>query len=223
MVEPELAYVRSLVSDGRAVDVGANKGVYTYEMWRQGWTVEAFEPVPECADLLIDWASVNVSVNVHQVALSSKSGSSELFVPLRPDGRLEDALASLERSSALETRRSILVQTRTLDSFNFDDVRIIKIDVEGHERAVMDGARETIRKCAPVLLIEIEQRHSRDAKITDLFAEIKAIGYSGFYLSNEGRRSIQEFSPDRDQPVGGSVNASNYINNFIFTPAKPNR
>src|SRR6266568_3035020 len=51
-----------------------------------------------------------------------------------------------------------VVEVRTLDSFEFSDVAMIKIDVEGHEEAVVAGAEETIRRCRPSLLIESEER-----------------------------------------------------------------
>jgi hypothetical protein len=47
------------------------------------------------------------------------------------------------------------VDVRTLDSFGFNDVRFIKADVEGSEREVLDGARETIARDRPMLLLEL--------------------------------------------------------------------
>jgi hypothetical protein len=47
------------------------------------------------------------------------------------------------------------VEVRTLDSFRFPDVRFIKADVEGSEREVLDGAKETIARDRPVLLLEL--------------------------------------------------------------------
>ena len=52
------------------------------------------------------------------------------------------------------------VELRTLDSYGFEDVAFIKIDVEGHEEAVLAGAGDTLVRAKPVLLIEIEERHN---------------------------------------------------------------
>jgi FkbM family methyltransferase len=49
------------------------------------------------------------------------------------------------------------VDLRTLDSFNLDKVTVIKIDVQGFERQVLLGAKETITKWRPILFIEIEE------------------------------------------------------------------
>ncbi|MGC9166518.1 MAG: FkbM family methyltransferase [Thermoplasmata archaeon] len=46
------------------------------------------------------------------------------------------------------------IETRTLDSFNFDKVDLIKIDVEGLELSVLDGTRETIGKFHPKIILE---------------------------------------------------------------------
>jgi FkbM family methyltransferase len=47
------------------------------------------------------------------------------------------------------------VDCRTIDSYNFDDVDAIKIDVEGSELFVMEGALETIKRCRPAIQVEI--------------------------------------------------------------------
>src|SRR5262249_32531881 len=47
------------------------------------------------------------------------------------------------------------VEIRTLDEFALKDVRFIKADVEGSEREVLDGARETIGRDRPVILLEL--------------------------------------------------------------------
>jgi hypothetical protein len=48
----------------------------------------------------------------------------------------------------------ITVDTRALDSFRFEQVDYIKIDVEGHEMAVLEGARDTLGRCRPWLVVE---------------------------------------------------------------------
>jgi len=48
----------------------------------------------------------------------------------------------------------VTVPMRTLDSFDYTDIGFIKIDVEGYEYKVLLGAKETIKKYRPVLLVE---------------------------------------------------------------------
>ena len=51
-------------------------------------------------------------------------------------------------------KSEILVQQKTLDSFNFANVDYIKIDVEGHELKVLKGAYKTIQKYSPLIVVE---------------------------------------------------------------------
>jgi len=48
----------------------------------------------------------------------------------------------------------VLVQQKTLDSFVFEDVDYIKIDVEGHELKVLQGATNTIKTYNPLIVVE---------------------------------------------------------------------
>ncbi len=79
--------------------------------------------------------------------------------------------------------KEISVQTKPLDEFNFKDVGLIKIDVEGAEDAVLDGAINTIKNNMPVIIIELEDRHS----IGTLQRNIKKlgdIGYQSYFIFN---------------------------------------
>ena len=61
------------------------------------------------------------------------------------------------------------VKTNKLDNFKFSNkISFIKIDVEGHELKVIDGAKETLKKHKPNLLIEIEEKHSKKQNINQL-------------------------------------------------------
>ena len=61
----------------------------------------------------------------------------------------------------------IKVDCRTIDSFNFSNVGLIKIDVEGAEKEVLMGARNTIIDNRPNLIIENELIHQNDTN--DIF------------------------------------------------------
>lgn len=58
-------------------------------------------------------------------------------------------------SNSKNTYDKVQVPVNTIDSFDFDTVDFIKIDVEGFELAVVRGARNTIKSCRPVLQIEL--------------------------------------------------------------------
>jgi FkbM family methyltransferase len=68
----------------------------------------------------------------------------------------------------------IRLAVRTLDSFGFENVGMMKIDVEGFEEKVLQGARETIRKNHPIIFIEILNREMLESEI---FQFLRAEGY----------------------------------------------
>ena len=67
-LEAELKLLPFLVKRGETViDIGGNRGQYTYALWQLGSKVQVFEPNPVCSRVLMAWASSKNSVSVHQV------------------------------------------------------------------------------------------------------------------------------------------------------------
>jgi FkbM family methyltransferase len=212
---------------GRAIDVGANTGAYTYAFSRIFEAVEAFEPQPWCAAGLADFARVREGVRVHRLGVSDRAHRTDLYVPVvagRWRSHLATGLASLTPHPALPSRR-VPIDLVPLDAFGFGDVAAIKIDVEGHEREVLEGARETIVRCKPTLVVEIEQRHlAAGVTIDELFATLRSLGYRGWFFRRGVVTPVDEFHVQRDQlayvnAVALGYAVPEYINNFIFTPS----
>ena len=152
--EPELRLLPALCDHHRlSVDVGANEGGYAWHMRRFSRGLYVFEPLPELAARLSSGFALDRRVHVQQVALSDKSGTAQLRVPGSKKG-LNTGLATVEpaNNSLGEEVSCFDVQLRTLDSYALRNVGFIKIDVEGHELAVLRGGRELIeivRSCVP--------------------------------------------------------------------------
>ncbi len=214
--EPEIVLLPHLAdANTTAIDAGANKGVYTHHMRRRYSRVIAFEPLPPMARAL---ARAAPRAEVHQIALSDKHGSARLTLPVGFNelGSIETAVKSqTAQSGPLEAHD---VTVRSLDSFAFDNVGLLKIDVEGHELAVLEGARQLIASSKPSVLIEVEERHKTGAvDAVRSFFDVR--DYEGFYLDGHRFRSLRDFDLSRDQPASAVVDAvktSRYINNFIF-------
>ena len=153
--EPELAILAELMPrGGTALDVGANQGVFAYALAERADRVVAFEPNPDYARFA-RWM-LRGRAEVHPVALSDQPGRATFHVPLADDGMVLHLAGSLKRTHTQFARnRTYEVEVRTLDSFGFTDVRFIKVDVEGSEREVLDGARATIARDRPPLLLEL--------------------------------------------------------------------
>jgi FkbM family methyltransferase len=153
--EPELRILSDIVPPGRpAIDVGANRGYYSYALSKVTRSVIAFEPHP----LLARFARRKLSpaIPVHEVALSNRSGSTILHVPQVKNGVDVHFNASITKSYPyFTTYIEIPVRMATLDEFAFDDVGFIKIDVEGADMDVVEGGRRTIERCRPTMVIEL--------------------------------------------------------------------
>jgi FkbM family methyltransferase len=157
--EPHFAELfRLVVRPGdRCVDVGANIGVHTVRLAQlagRNGRVIAIEPDPD----LVRRARRNVLVNgldnvtLVNAAASQSPGEMILYRP-GPDDT-NRARASLLRHAYL-TGGEITVPVVTVDDVCGDDrVALIKIDVEGHESAVVLGAAETIKRDAPSVVFE---------------------------------------------------------------------
>ena len=212
--EFELKLIAQLVrSDQLAVDIGANIGTYTYHMSRHARRVEAFEPNPDVAWRLRGQFGANVTVNL--VALSSGYGPATFQIPIAADGGEVTALGSLvDHGWKPGEARKIIVPMMTLDAYELEQVGLIKIDVEGHEEAVLDGAARTIARERPNLLVECESRHNPGG-IERLCSRMAGLDYAGAFYLDGVRRPVAEFSSDL-QAQDRTPEA--YVNNFLFRP-----
>jgi FkbM family methyltransferase len=221
-----LRVVDALVSRGDVVvDVGASRGLFSSRMHdlvgRRG-AVHAFEPNPAHHQRLQAVAD-DGTVTVYPAALSDHEGHATLQVPLI-DGRAYTGLASLEQRSD-PSARTVIVPTLRLDDVLGPDepLSFIKCDVEGHEDAVMRGARGVLTRNRPAVLVEIEQRH-RIADAAKAFDEFRAMGYAGWALFPGGLRPLDAFDLERDQlaflasPRAGEIMPRGYVHNFLFLP-----
>jgi FkbM family methyltransferase len=152
--EPELGILHELVPPGcTAIDVGANRGYYSYALARIAGRVEAFEPNPVLARFARQ--KLGPKVRIHQVALADREGREKFYVPQDEHGvdqHLGGNLGNIYGSSRYAEHE---VRVATLDSFGFDEVGFIKIDAEGSEIAVINGAKDTIARCRPNLVVEL--------------------------------------------------------------------
>ena len=224
----ELRAIReALIGGGVALDVGANKGSYLYSMarWAGSSQIVAFEPQRALAQYLAGACQRSglTNVTVENLALSNRAGELDLFVP----GDSHSPGASLEASIADKTDcHKETVTVTTLDLYAAENlkgpVRVIKIDVEGHELAVVQGALGLIRRDKPLLVIECEGRHMPAGKtVHEFIALVVSLGYTAT-LAMPGLRELPaaEFRDEVHQKQTGERfwDAKDYYNNFIFRP-----
>ncbi len=222
--EPELWLIRHVIAPGTtAIDVGASIGMYAAEMARHAAKVIAFEANPQVAAFTARVAPRNVEVI--NVALSSTSGRASLKIPLNAKGHAIDELATIEPGNPLHASEaaSTHVEMKRLDDFEISDCSFIKIDVEGHEEAVLDGAAALIAAQRPVLMVELNEDFNPGV-VKRLAARHAALNYRGLFLSQGKLRPISGFDPARHQnaenlkPRHKLPRGAEFINNLLFVP-----
>jgi FkbM family methyltransferase len=144
--------------------------------------VVAFEPNPDYARFA-RWM-LRGRAEVHEVALSDRSGRATFYVPLSDSGTALHFAGNLKQShSQFQNTQAYDVEVRTLDSFDLVNVTFIKADVEGSEREVLDGARATIARSRPAMLLELlSGTHGDPAGYAAAICE--SFGYDAFIVQH---------------------------------------
>jgi FkbM family methyltransferase len=219
--EPEALLIPFLCrSDRPSIDVGAHYGGYAIRMLRHSSQVHIFEPQPMLVKRLAAAFRFQSRVHVHPFGLSDRSGVAGLRIPLR-SGQRGTGLATIDPDNRLDEMPTDVVEVaiKRLDEFNIHAPAFIKIDVEGHEEAVLRGGLTMIRRWKPNMLIEAEERHHPQT-VKALINVLEPLGYEGFFLQSGVARPIAEFTPKIHQKsaaiAGGYKQRGSYFNNFIF-------
>jgi FkbM family methyltransferase len=182
--EHELDVLGDIVQPGgTAVDVGANQGFFAFAFARLADRVEAFEPNPDYAAFAR--TMLGKLARVHTVALSNRSGTAQFVVPVSEQGAVLHLAGSIGHAVPAEGGSlRFAVEVRTLDSYAFTDLRVIKVDVEGSEMEVLEGARATIQRDRPVLIVELlTGAHADPVALTE--AICATYGYTAWLVTKD--------------------------------------
>lgn len=225
---PDVQLVASLCDPDRvSLDIGADVGEFTIAMLASSRSVIAFEPRPaQARELASMFGAVGAAVWVEAVALSDTPGVTTMRVVQSDPGRSTIDAENVLGDSGGGAVESIDVPVKRLDDLRLDNVGLVKIDVEGHELAVLRGAADTLTRNRPAVLVEAEERHHPNAvaSITEL---LTGLGYEGYFDNGDGRRPVDEFDAARHQDpanIGGREDGwaarGVYVNNFVFLPKR---
>jgi len=163
-----LQFKQYLTSKTVIVDVGAMIGDHTIVYAEWCGQVHAFEPSKKSFECLqhnmrylknVACYNVGLSDSRHNATVNDNENQGAAFIDESPLG---------------------ITACETLDSFSFDDIGFIKIDVEGFESRVLFGAIETIETTSPVMLVEVNDFALRRAGSSreDLIETVESLGYS---------------------------------------------
>lgn len=210
--EPEIRVVRLLAEKGKvAIDAGANIGTYSYFLRRRARRVHAYEPNPGLAARL---KRLMPDVAVRQVALSSAPGSLQLAIPLDASGRPSHELGSVAQTFSGECV-IFTVECITIDSEGLNEVGLIKIDVEQHEREVLRGALQTISRCRPVIFVEVYPL-KYEKPLAEEFAFVLDHGYCAWFSFRGKWHPLSDFRRETHALEENFGNADMFMGNNLF-------
>lgn len=217
--EPELRWLPEHFSGlDVAIDVGANVGFYSEVLSRVARTVITLEPNGHCAS----WLRTVLPRNCQVVEKAASDRISEEVLRIPVYGRrLRESRGTIAPANRLDNpaMRGTLEQRvvcepldRILAGLDLAGRRVsfIKIDVEGHELAVLRGAEATLRAHRPALLVETENQHG--SPVEEVFRMLGALGYRGQVLRGNALVAV-----DAARFLGIQGNSpERMINNVLF-------
>jgi FkbM family methyltransferase len=177
-------------ADGIVLDIGANLGSYSVPLALDFPQLEfhAFEPqrvifYQLCANIVINRLD---NVYSHNYGLSSHTGKLSVVMPEYCTDQniggfsLDDEVRNEEGDWLLNAGKTEDVELKTLDSLDYNNVRLIKIDVEGLELEVLKGATQTIIKNGypPIIFEAWTYKPWYMQKREELFNFIESLGYA---------------------------------------------
>jgi len=225
----ELGAHLALARPGTIVDAGAHSGQFTLPLAQlKGVRVVAFEPLPDVSQQLREELRARYGgvmpphVQVYSAALGDSPGRARLSIPRIHGGEIkqwasiaktfDDVLA--EAPEGLDVVR-LEVDVWTLDSLGLGDVTAMKVDVEGHELAVLKGAHDTILRCRPFITVELEERHSEGCT-RSVPEYLAGLGYDGFFQFEGAFYPVSALLRDRMHRALKSPAVRDYSAPYIF-------
>ena len=184
-----------------AIDVGVYRGVYSYKLSKEFNQIHSFEPNPLLYPYLKRYLTKIIpNMTLYNYALSNKNELTNLKIPHRGKSIFKNnfeeiyklGCATIHENNNFEKFKNYEVECKKLDDVIKDkEISFIKIDVEGHELSVIEGANNIINKYKPTLLVEIEEKHTKKPVINTI-NKIKDFGYKVYFFKNNQIKEIVE-------------------------------
>jgi FkbM family methyltransferase len=169
-----------------AVDVGANVGLHSVRFAQKFSQVESFEPFSINYECLEKNVSTFVNVKLHKTALGSVNKTETISLPKDLDNSGAVSFVDFQNSERELIHES--VEVKTLDDYDLSP-NLIKIDTQSYELEVLKGARNTLQKHKPVLIIEV----GKGKPLQDIQEYLNQFGYvmDGITNKDKGFRVIE--------------------------------
>jgi FkbM family methyltransferase len=172
--------------DKNVIDIGAHIGWYTVNLAKKCNHIYSFECSPKsfnylCGNIALN--SLDYKVTKYNCALSNDEGTTKYYIRDSGDGG-GNGISKFEYDNIHDTP-SIDVPKKKLDSFGLTNINFIKIDVEGHEKEVLEGSVQTIinNNYPPILFESWDEHHEQNGypalKLQkELFEFLSGLGYN---------------------------------------------
>jgi FkbM family methyltransferase len=188
---------RCVPRDGVVLDVGAHAGQFTKLFARLAADGRVYAIEPGSYARMILRAAIGArqldNVAIVPVALGAENRLERLSIPLKGNGAVGFGLSHFGAPEARWPRVATeLVAQTTIDelaaSLALDRLDFIKADIEGGELRMLEGARASLERFRPRLLLELNGAHLARAgdTLADAFAFFAQRGYSAFALDEHG-------------------------------------
>ena len=166
---------------GTVVDIGAHVGISVCHWAPIFQKVIAFEPMVDHYQCLQENTKQFSNVTLHNCAIS---GENTTLRGTYRTGKNSGSFQLLDKDFQINPRKHRTVYQipcRRLDEFEFDSIDLVKIDVEGWEFDVLQGARETILKHRPTLMVEFtggsSNKSMKTYDVAQYYSLIQELGY----------------------------------------------
>jgi len=197
--EPEMmgSFVAAITGARTLIDVGANTGVFSLAALAANDEIDviAVEPLKRVANLLSENLELNAWQARAEVIIAAATAEDGVAEFVDPDRSVPTSarLTTAKYRVGADDQRTIEVQTVSLDSLLGERrVDVIKIDVEGAEDQVLNGARMLLERDGPIVFFECHQE-GPVVELEGLFAEF---GYSIAHLRGVGPVEVSRLSVD---------------------------
>jgi FkbM family methyltransferase len=131
-----------------ALDIGANVGLWTMDLVNDFDQVHAFEPVGDFRDCLVKNTKKS-NYTMYPVALGDLETEIDMIITPENTGHSHVNTDTFGKGT---------IPMHMLDSYDFNEIDLIKVDCEGYEVPILNGAKETILRNRPILIVE-QQNH----------------------------------------------------------------
>jgi FkbM family methyltransferase len=182
---------RECVKEGSTViDIGANIGYFSLLAAQIAGKVIAIEPELMNGQDLNDNVVLNgfKNVDVVNAAVSNKMGTAQLNVSAGESGEHSLVIPKSRKYQKVQPVKLI-----TVDSLKAENISLIKIDVEGHEYEVIEGARNTLANQSPPMIIEIWPEGLQTSKhsVEDFGKLLSSMGYTDVKIIDEYSKEVR--------------------------------